>query len=262
MWRQQLRYPRRDLVIEIDINADAGESYGRWTLGDDEALFPLITSVNTACGWHGGDPAIIRRSVQLAKEHDVSLGAHPGLPDLMGFGRRRMEVSHDEVVDMVTYQVGALVAFAEQEGVTLSHVKPHSQLYMTIATDDDLMCKVADAMLALQPDLTFFMLAGHPAENLRSRGYRTCAELVADMEYTDEGRVILEARPPAKDPAYVADRAVAMARGTLETTGGRQLEVQADTLCIHGDRPNVVDIARAIRSRFEQEDILAKAPNL
>lgn len=247
-------------MIAIDINADAGESYGRWTLGDDESLFPLITSVNAACGWHGGDPAIMRRSVQLAKEHNVSLGAHPGLPDLMGFGRRRIEVSHDEVVDMMTYQVGALLAFAEQEGVTLNHVKPHSQLYMTIAMDDELMCKVADAMLALQPDLTFFMLAGHPAENLRSRGYKTCAELVADMEYTDEGGVILEARPPAKDPAYVARRAVAMARGTLETIGARRLDVQADTLCIHGDRPNVVEIARAIRSAFDEEGIVAKAP--
>ena len=247
-------------MTTIDLNADAGESYGRWTLGDDEALFPWITSVNTACGWHGGDPAIMRRSVQLAKEHGVALGAHPGFPDLMGFGRRMLEVSHDEVVDMVTYQVGALLAFAEQEGVRLSHVKPHAKLYITIASDDELMCKVADAMLALEPDLTFFMLAGHPAENLRSRGYRTCAELVADMDYTDDGGVILEARPPAKDPNWVAERAVAMARGVLTTVGGHTLDVQADTLCIHGDRPNVVDIAKAIRGTFEAEGIEAKSP--
>ncbi|MET3937004.1 5-oxoprolinase subunit PxpA [Arthrobacter sp. OAP107] len=245
----------------IDLNADAGESYGRWTLGDDEALFPLISSVNTACGWHGGDPAIMRKSVRLAKEHGIALGAHPGFPDLMGFGRRMMDVSHEEVIDMMTYQVGALLAFAEQEGVRLNHIKPHSKLYVTIARDDDLMCKVADAMLALQPDLVFFMLAGRAADNLRKHGYNTCAEVVADMEYTDEGDVIIESRPPAKDPEYVARRAVDMVSGIVETIGGRRLELDADTICIHGDRPNVLDIAKSIRSAFDREGISLNAPS-
>jgi UPF0271 protein len=247
-------------VKTIDLNADAGESYGRWTVGDDEALFPHISSVHAACGWHGGDPAVMRKSVRLAKEHGVALGAHPGFPDLMGFGRRMMEVSHQEVIDMMTYQVGAMMAFAEQEGVRVNHIKPHSKLYLAIATDDDLMCKVADAMLALQPDLVFFMLAGRAADNLRRRGYNTCAEVVADMDYNDDGEIIIEPRPPAKDPGFIARRAVDLASGIVKTTGGRQLELDADSICIHGDRPNVVDIAKAIRGAFDHEGITVKAP--
>lgn len=244
----------------IDVNADAGEGFGNWSFGSDAELIPLVSSVDIACGWHAGDPAIMRRSVQLAKEHGVALGAHPGFPDLLGFGRRMIEATHDEVVDMVTYQVGALMAFAEQEGMRLSHVKPHSKLYVAIARDEDLMCKVADAVLQLQDDLIMFMLAGAPAENLKKRGYRTCAEVAVDMDYADDGRLLIENKPAWKDPEYVANKALQAAQNFVETTGGGRLEFQIDTMCIHGDRPNCVDIATAIRSSFEREGVTMQAP--
>lgn len=244
----------------IDINADVSESFGNWTFGNDEAVFPLVSAVNTACGWHAGDPATMRNAVRLAKQHETAIGAHPGFPDLMGFGRRMIEVSHEEVVDMVTYQVGALMAFAEQEGVRLSHLKPHSKLYVTIARDHDLMCKVADAVLNLQDDLVIYMLAGAPADNLKKRGYSTCPEVVVDMEYSDDGHIMIEKRPGWKDPEYVAKRAVQAASNVVETIGGKTLEFEIETACIHADRPNVVDIAKAIGAAFKTEGITMQAP--
>lgn len=246
----------------IDVNADVSESFGNWTFGNDEEVFPLVSAVNTACGWHAGDPATMRNAVQLAKRHGTAIGAHPGFPDLMGFGRRMIEVTHEEVVDMVTYQVGALMAFAEQEGVRLSHVKAHSKLYVTIARDNDLMCKVADAVLDLQDDLIIYMLAGDPAENLKKRGYNTCAEVVVDMEYADDGKILIEKKPGWKDPDYVAKRALRATSNVVDTIGGNKLEFEIDTMCIHADRPNVVDIAKAIGSAFDQEGITMAAPRV
>lgn len=244
----------------IDINADVSESFGNWTFGNDEAVLPLVSTVNTACGWHAGDPATMRNAVRLAKQHGTAIGAHPGFPDLMGFGRRAMEVSHEETVDMITYQVGALKAFAEQEGVRLSHLKPHSKLYAMIARDDDLMCKVADAVLTLQDDLIIYMLAGSPAENLKKRGYRACAEVVVDMEYSDDGHIMIEKKPGWKNPQDVAERAVRAASHVVTTIGGRTLEFEIETECIHADRPNVVDIAEAIGAAFDAEGITMQAP--
>ncbi len=248
-------------VRTIDLNADASESFGNWTFGNDEAVFPLVSAVNTACGWHAGDPATIRNAVQMAKQFGTAIGAHPGFPDLMGFGRRMLEVTHEEVVDMVTYQVGALQAFAAQEGVRLNHVKPHAKLYVLIAHDEDLMCKVADAVLALQDDLVMYMLAGTPAENLKKRGYNTCAEVVVDMEYAHDGQVLLERRPGWKDPNVVVKRALQAVENHVITVDGTKLEYDIDTMCIHADRPNVVEVATAIGEAFKHEGITMQAPN-
>lgn len=247
-------------MVRIDLNADAGEGFGRWTLGDDEALFPHITSVNAACAWHGGDPRWMRNSVKLAKQHSVALGAHPGFPDLLGFGRRRILATHEEVVDMCVYQVGAMLAFAKAEGVRLAHVKPHGELNVHIMNDEELLLKVARAMVQLQPDLDFIIQAGGPTEVLRKCGLKARAELVADLEYDDEGHVIIEKVTPAKDPAYVARRGVQMASGILETVGGLKRKIMPDTLCIHGDRPGAAENAKALVAALTKAGFEVAAP--
>lgn len=246
--------------MRIDLNADAGEGYGRWTLGDDEALFPFITSVNAACGWHGGDPRWMRNSVKLAKQHGVGLGAHPGFPDLMGFGRRRILATHEEVVDMCVYQVGAMLAFASTEGVRLAHVKPHGALNLYIQNDHELLLKVAGAMVQLQSDLDFIIGAGSATEALRKHGFKARGELVADLEYDDDGHAIIERNNPPKDPAYVAKRGVELASGILKTVGGRTLEVKPDTLCIHGDRQGAPENAKALIAALTKVGFEVTAP--
>ncbi|ABH00590.1 conserved hypothetical protein (plasmid) [Rhodococcus jostii RHA1] len=241
--------------MRIDLNADAGESFGRWVLGHDEELLKHVTSVNTACGFHGGDPGWMRNSVRLAKENDVDLGAHPGFPDLGGFGRRTLAASHEEVVDMCVYQVGALMAFAKMAGVRMTHVKPHGSLNVMINQDHELLVKFAEAMVELHEGLDIVTFTGAPANVLRDRGFRVRAEIVADMEYDDDGNVIIERLPPRKEPQYVAARGVEMAQGILTTIGGEKLDIEADTLCIHGDRPNAVDIGAALRRALTDADI-------
>ena len=246
--------------MRIDLNADAGESFGRWVLGNDEELLKHVTSVNTACGYHGGDPGWMRNSVRLAQENDVDLGAHPGFPDLGGFGRRMLTASHQEVIDMCVYQVGALMAFASAAGVRLTHVKPHGSLNVAVNQDHELLVRFAEAMTGLQSDLDVVTFTGKPAQVLRSRGFRVRAEIVADMEYDDNGDVIIERLPPWKDPQYVADRGVEMATGILTSVGGKKFAIEADTLCIHGDRPNAVDIAIALRQSLSEAGVEVTAP--
>ncbi|MFK0206427.1 LamB/YcsF family protein [Agrobacterium sp. NPDC090283] len=247
--------------MRVDLNADAGESYGRWTIGDDAALFPHITSVNAACGWHGGDPKCMREAVRLAGEHNVGLGAHPGFPDLMGFGRRMMAATHQEVIDMCVYQVGALIGFAKAEGVRLNHIKPHGSLNFHIYADPELALKYAKALLALQSDLIFNVTVGTQVELMRKNGIKVISEAVADMEYNDDGTVIFERITARKDPAYIAKRAVQMASGIIETINGKKLAVKIDTLCLHGDRDNSVEIAKAVNLALKQSGYTLAAPS-
>lgn len=246
----------------IDINADVSEGLGNWILGDDAALFPLVSSVNAGCGWHAGDPSLMRDAARLSQQHGTALGAHPGFPDLMGFGRRMMDVTHDEVIDMVTYQVGAMMAIATQENVRLSHVKAHGKLYAQIAADLELGIKFAEAMLTLQDDLIIFMLAGEPADNLKRHGLACAAESIADLDYTDDGTVIIERRPRWRDPALVAHAAVRQANGFIDTIGGKVFEAEIETVCIHGDRPGVVDNARAIQSALAEAGFAVAPPTV
>lgn len=247
--------------MRIDLNADAGESFGRWVLGNDEELLQHVTSVNTACGFHGGDPGWMRNSVRLAKANDVDLGAHPGFPDLGGFGRRSLAASHEEIVDMCVYQVGALMAFAKAADVRITHVKPHGSLNVAINRDEVLLVKVAEAMLELQDDLDFVTFTGRPAQVLRDRGLSVRSEIVADMEYDDDGHVIIERLTPWKEPSYVAARGVEMAQGVVTTVGGKKFDIEPDTLCIHGDRPNAVEIAVALREALAEAEIEVIAPS-
>lgn len=239
----------------IDLNADAGESFGRWKLGDDAALLPLVSSVNVACGWHAGDPATMRRSVELATSNGVALGAHPGLPDLAGFGRRSMALTPAEAANACLYQYGALRGFAEAAGAEIAHVKPHGAFYGLTLRDPEIAVAIAESVAAVDPDLMLVLLAGPTAERVLGDGYRVAREAFADLDYDDNGHIIIEPNPEAKDPEQCAQQAVDVLNGRVTSVNGKALDVDADTVCLHGDRPNAPDIARAIRARFQQHSV-------
>ncbi|HEX7005055.1 MAG TPA: 5-oxoprolinase subunit PxpA [Trueperaceae bacterium] len=238
----------------IDLNADAGESYGPWPMGRDEELFPLVTSVNLACGFHAGDPLTIQRSVRLAYEHGTAVGAHPGFPDRVGFGRREMKTSAEEAHADVLYQLGALSAFAE-----LHHVKPHGALYMQMGRDEGLCRAVAAAVKAFAEELPLVVLAGSSMEAwARAEGVRTVAEAFPDRGYLASGLLASRALPGSliRSPEAAAARALAMTRGEpFETLDGARVRLEAETLCIHGDNPEAVEIARAVREALEEAGV-------
>lgn len=234
----------------IDLNADGGESFGRWELGADTALAPLISSINVACGWHAGDPGTMTRTVALAREHDISVGAHPGFPDLTGFGRRAMAFSPDEAAQAVLYQAGALRAIADRAGVAMRHVKPHGSLYGLLMKDDDAADAVADAVGGMDPDLFILLEAGPCAERQRERGHKVAAEAFADLEYTDDGHIIIDPRNQRRDPQWCADQTGAALEGRVRSTGGVETPVRVDTICLHSDRPGAEDNARAVVDRI------------
>jgi UPF0271 protein len=232
-----------------------GESFGRWTLGDDEALKPHLTSANIACGFHGGDPHVMRRSVSLAAEHGVGIGAHVGLPDLLGFGRRRMAVSGEELQDYLVYQAGALAAFAEQAGVKLQHVKPHGAFYVMVADSAEYADAVCAATASLGPDVILLMppVVGTAAA---AAGVPFVSEGYVDLDYDANGKLVLERVKQLRDPDETARRAVRLVtEGTVPTLDGGELELDVRSICVHGDAPNAPDIARAIRAALEAADV-------
>jgi 5-oxoprolinase (ATP-hydrolysing) subunit A len=239
----------------VDINADAGESFGRWKLGSDEELIPLVTSVNVACGFHAGDPVAMRRSVVLARESGVSVGAHPGYPDLLGFGRRRLAVSESDVVDYIVYQTGALAAMAATEGVTLTHVKPHGALYAQVSDSAELALRVARDLQSLRAGLALMLFPGPGASAVREAGLPVVLDAATDLDFDDDGKNIIEPVPAEKDPELVAERAVGLAQGHVVTVSGSIVPLAPETLCVHGDRPNAPQIASAVRARLEAADV-------
>jgi UPF0271 protein len=239
----------------VDLNADMGESYGRWTLGDDEALMPHLTSANIACGFHGGDPHVLRTTVALAVEHGVGIGAHVGLPDLIGFGRRRMAVSGDEVKDYVTYQAGALRAFAEQAGGRLQHVKPHGAMYTMIIDDPDLAAATCEAVAALGSDVILLM-PPQVGSAAAGAGVPFVPEGYVDLDYDSAGKLVIERVKQVRDPDEMGRRAVALARdGKVRTLDGGELALEIESICVHGDAPNAPQIAAAIRSSLASAEI-------
>lgn len=235
----------------VDMNADAGESFGRWKLGSDEELMPLVTSVNVACGFHAGDPVNMRRSIVLARDCGASVGAHPGYPDLLGFGRRRMAVAEADVVDYILYQTGALAAMAATEGVTLTHVKPHGALYGQVSASAELAVRVARDLQSVRQGMALMIFPGPGATAAREAGLPVVLDAATDLEFDDSGMNIIEPVPTEKDPASVAERALGLAQGHLVTVSGRKLPLAPETLCVHGDRPNAPQIAAAVRARLE-----------
>ncbi len=238
----------------IDLNADVGESFGPWPMGADEALIPLVSSVNVACGAHAGDPATILRTVALAARHGVAVGAHPGYPDLAGFGRRDLEMSPADLRASLVVQVGAVVAGARVAGIAVRHVKPHGALYNRAARDPALATVVAEAIRDLDPSLALVGLAGSRSiEAGRAAGLAVIPEAFADRRYEPDGSLRSRTLPGAMlgvDDA--ATQAVSIARdGQVVASDGSRLAVAADTICVHGDSPDAVAIARAVRSALE-----------
>jgi UPF0271 protein len=237
----------------IDINMDMGESYGRWRLGDDEGAMPWITSANIACGFHAGDPSTMRASARLAIEHGVAIGAHVGFPDLLGFGRRAMAVTPEEVRDYTAYQRGALVAIVESEGGTLAHVKPHGALYSLCSSSAEHAAAVASASAGLP----LLLLSSEVAAAV---GAQLVIEAFPDLEYEPSGALVIEPAKRPWDPGRVAERAVRVAlHGRIDATDGSELEVDARTLCLHGDAPNAVEVARTVRDALEAAGVAVSA---
>jgi UPF0271 protein len=241
------------MSTHIDINCDMGESYGRWTLGHDEEVMPHITSANVACGFHGGDPHVMARTVALALQHGVAVGAHPGLPDLMGFGRRRMDVSPAELKDYHRYQVGALAAFCRAAGTTLQHVKPHGIQYHMFEDHPALGRAAAEQVVELDPALILMTMAQttFDREARSVPGLRAAAEGFADRVYAEDGQLVsrkLGADALVTDPARAADQAVRMVmEGKVRAITGRVIDVHVVTICIHGDTPGAPRIVAAVR---------------
>ena len=246
-------------MARVDLNSDLGESFGRYTLGLDEQVIPLVTSVNVACGMHAGDPVVMRRTVKLAAEAGIAVGAHPGYPDLQGFGRRNMALSPDEGYAYVLYQVGALAAFCRAEGVKLAHVKPHGQLYNRAAVDAPFAQAIAQAVADFNPDITLVALAGGElARAGKAAGLHVAQEFFADRNYTDEGTLVSR----TQDNATITDEEFAVARvvrviqeGSIESITGKTIDIAADTICVHGDNAHALEFARDIRRALTEAGI-------
>jgi 5-oxoprolinase (ATP-hydrolysing) subunit A len=240
----------------IDLNSDMGESYGRWQLGNDAELMAVITSANIACGWHGGDPAVMRKTVEMAVEKGVGIGAHVGLPDLLGFGRRRMQVTAEEIYDYAMYQSGALRAFAEAAGGRLQHVKPHGAFYTMSAADEALAGALVRAVAALGDDVVLFGMGEIEPAVAATAGVGYVREGYVDLNYDTTGSLVIERNKGAWDPEEVARRAVRLAtKGEVGTIEGNTLPLAVQTICIHGDAPNSGEVARRVRQRLEEAGV-------
>ncbi|MFS0873330.1 LamB/YcsF family protein [Paenibacillus xylanilyticus] len=247
----------------VDINCDLGESYGVYRMQWDEAVLPLITSANIACGYHAGDPGTMRSTVERALEHQVAVGAHPGLPDLQGFGRRRMEITPQEAYDMVVYQIGALDAFVRSYGGCMHHVKPHGALYNMAAENMVLAEAIARAVYNVRPELYLYGLAGSQLIQAADRiGLRSVSEVFADRTYGSDGKLT----PRSQAGAVIQQTELALAQvlrmvreGIVVSTEGAQIPLKAETICIHGDGEHALSFAREIRMRLEAEGIILAA---
>jgi UPF0271 protein len=243
----------------IDINSDMGESFGAYTMGDDEALLGYVTSANIACGFHAGDPRTINATVAHAAARKITIGAHVSYPDLVGFGRRSLRVSADELITDVLYQIGALEAFCRRHGTAVRYVKAHGALYNDLADNEELAAALGDAIVAYGGGLAALVLAGSPAvEVLAKKGVRVVREGFADRGYTAAGRLVSRRQSGAliTDPAAVAERGWRIASGAeIEAADGTPLVLQVDSLCVHGDTPGAVDLARALREGLADHSV-------
>jgi UPF0271 protein len=253
-----------DRALRIDLNCDMGESYGAWSMGQDEAVLEFVTSANIACGFHAGDARTMQKTVAAAAARGVRIGAHPGFQDLVGFGRRNMQISPAEAYAIVVYQVGALSGFARAAGTRLQHVKAHGALYNMAARDQALAEAIARAVRDVDRELVLFALAGTAMiEIAESMGLTVAAEVFADRTYQDDGSLTPRTQPGAM--IEDADVAAAQVRrmvleGRVRAQSGRDVPVRADTLCIHGDQPGAVEFARRIRAELAAAGVQVAAP--
>ncbi len=245
----------RLLKLRIDINCDLGESYGHFRVSQDAEIMPHITSANVACGFHAGDPVTMARTVELAKRFGVAVGAHPGFPDLVGFGRREMKLKHEETKNDVMYQIGALQAFAQTSHIRLQHVKPHGALYNMVARDAKLSETVLEAVKCVDPKLAIFAPPKSIMANVASKmGFRVAFEAFADRAYNADGTLVSRNMPKAviENPKVVVKRVVTMVKeGTVRSNDGEPVDLgEVHTICIHGDTSNATQLAKALKSKL------------
>ncbi len=239
--------------MDIDLNADMGESFGMYVMGDDNAFMKHISSANVACGFHAGDSSVMRKTVGLAKRDGVQVGAHPGLPDLQGFGRREMNLSLDEIYDIVVYQVGALKAFAEAAGLKLHHVKPHGSLYGLAHRREEVAQAVCRAVRDIDARMYLYVMKkGVIGEIARKMDLRCVYELYADLGYDAQGNLVITRHHEAQTPEDVAQRVVRMIReGRVQAVDGTEIGIEGNSVCVHSDTPGSIEIVRAVRQGLE-----------
>jgi len=244
------------------MNSDVGESFGVYKIGLDEEVIPHITSANIGCGFHGGDPAVMRKTISLAKQYGVELGSHPGFPDLMGFGRRNMDATLEEIQDYVVYQTGALQAFATSQGLMLQHVKPHGSLYNMAVANPRIWEAIAESLAKLDREIILVALASSKREPLleigKRYGIRIAFEAFPDRAYKNDGSLVSRREKEAviHDHEIVANRALKMAlEGKVIAIDGTEIELKADTLCVHGDNPAAVQMVKRIREGLKASGV-------
>ena len=249
-------------MVFTDLNSDLGESFGAYTIGADDDIIPLVSSVNIACGWHAGDPLVMQKAVALAKQYGVSIGAHPGYPDLLGFGRRNLSASPAEVKAYIQYQVGALSAFCKAAGVRLHHVKPHGAMYNTAGADIKLARAVAEAVAEIDDSLVLLALSGsamiQAAEEI---GLPCASEVFADRNYEEDGSL----RARSKPDSIIHDEDECIARvlrmvteGKVTAVTGRDIDIRADSICVHGDTPKALLFIQRIRDALTEKGAVIK----
>jgi UPF0271 protein len=245
-------------LVQIDISCDMGESVGPWKMGFDEEMMPYISSANVAGGFHAGDPTTMRKTVALAKDHSVAVGVHPGYRDLVGFGRREMDVPPEEIHDEIIYQLGALREFARYYDMEVQHVKPHGALYMVAARDEELSRAIIEAIQRVDPGLLLFCMRASVTYQLAQKlDQPVVAEFYADREYNNDGQIVFTRSVAEElDPEEVGDRVVrAVTEKKVKTESGRDIDVVSDSVCVHGDTPGAVRLAEAIARKLGENDI-------
>lgn len=246
-------------MYRIDLNADIGESYGGYTIGMDSEIIGNITSANIACGFHAGDPLVLNQTLKMAKENNVAVGAHPGYPDLMGFGRRNMKCTTDEIKNYVLYQLGAFYAFTKVHKLDIQHVKPHGAMYNTAAVNIKQAMAIAKAVKSFDPNIILLSLAGSKMiEAAQEVGIEYASEFFVDRAYEDDGTLVARGKHGAMitDDSIAIERIVRMVRtGKVETINGNDIDIKADSICVHGDNLHAVNFVNSINKRLKEENI-------
>lgn len=243
----------------VDLNCDMGESFGAYRIGKDEQILDYVTSANIACGYHAGDPATMRKTVQMALKKNVGIGAHPGFPDLVGFGRREINISPEEAYDLVVYQIGALSGFVKAEGGRIQHVKPHGALFNMAAKSAPLSEAIAEAVYKVDPECILFGLAGSELVKAGKKiGLRTASEVFSDRTYQKDGSLTSrrEANALIKDQKTAVNQVIRMVKeGKVKSVQGEDVSIHADTICIHGDGVHALEFAQYISNALREAGI-------
>ncbi len=249
-------------MYQIDLNSDMGESFGAYRLGGDEELIKYVSSTNVACGYHAGDPMVMDKVVKMAKERHVAVGAHPGYPDLMGFGRRKMTLDPKETKNIIKYQVGALMAFTQSYGMKLQHVAPHGALGNLCQYDRETSRAICEAVYEIDPSIMIFYCAGAVlGEEAEKIGLKTASEIFVDRAYMDDLSLVPRKMEGSMitDEEFAIERCIRMVKeGKVTALSGKELEIRGDTLCVHGDGPKAFDFVKRIKESFAQEGIIIK----